>query len=222
MVIFVAPRNSHKLLISAPFLRHYLGPPKCKIGRRSGAHFVIPRSNFRFHFWSQVLVPGFHFWFQFWARFWYPKLEPKNGCLIVFTLGGAKNGACFWNQKWTQNWHQKLKPRAQIWAISGPKTAQKLEPKMVPRHRKKNKNYRRPNIGIWETKIDYYFHPQKKPQPRQACRPKASTRSLFTFSFLFASTTMASLRCLTTASGVVAAAVERFATDAQCKQAWLW
>ena len=113
------------------------------VGNISGSSFEPEnetlRSKFRFHCWSQFAVPGFHFWFQFWAHFWYPKLEPKIVRLIVFTLDGSKNGACFWNQKWTQNWHQKLKPRAQIWAISGPKTAQKLEPKMAPRHRKKRK-----------------------------------------------------------------------------------
>ena len=196
------------------------------VGNISGSSFEPQNetlcSKFRFHCWSQFAVPGFHFWFQFWAHFWYPKLEPKIVRLIVFTLDGSKNGACFWNQKWTQNWHQKLKPRAQIWAISGPKTAQKLEPKMAPRHRKKTKIIGAPTSGFGEPKLIIIFTPKKKPQPRQACRPKASTRSLLTFSFLFASTTVASLRCLTTASGVVAAAVEKFATDAQCKQAWLW
>lgn len=172
-----------------------------------------------------LLVPvcgsGVSFLVPILGPFLVPKIGTKNCPFNCFYIRRLKKWGLFLEPKMDPKLAPKIETAGpnlgNFWTKNGPK----IGTENGPQTSEKTKIIGAPTSGFGEPALIIIFTPKKKPQPRQACRPKASTRSLFTFSFLFASTTMASLRCLTTASGVVAAAVERFATDAQCKQAWL-
>ena len=171
-----------------------------------------------------LLVPvcgsGVSFLVPILGPFLVPKIGTKNCPFNCFYIRRFKKWGLFLEPKMDPKLAPKIETAGpnlgNFWTKNGPK----IGTENVPPDIGKNENYRRPNIGIWGTKIDYYFHPQKETPAPPSLSPESVNAKLIHF-FWFASTMMASLRCLTTASGVVAAAVEKFATDAQCKQAWL-
>ena len=90
--------------------------------------------------------------------------------LVFGTKNGPKIGTKNWNrgpkfgqfldQKRPKNWNRKWPPDIG-----------------------KNKNYRRPNIGIWGTSIDYYFHPQKETPAPPSLSPESVNAKLIHFFF---------------------------------------
>ena len=134
-----------------------------------------------------LLVPvcgsGVSFLVPILGPFLVPKIGTKNCPFNCFYIRRLKKWGLFLEPKMDPKLAPKIETAGpnlgNFWTKNGPKIGTENAPQTLEKH----ENYRRPNIGIWGTKIDYYFHPQKETPAPPSLSPESVNAKLIHFFF---------------------------------------